>query len=131
MNHLITSLIILSILGIIDTVYLISSRIKKKPLVCMVGDDCNKVVHSKFSKIFYINNDILGLGYYILIIASALYLAYISKNILLSMQIISGISLLTAIFLFFIQSRILKKYCFYCVVSAILNLGIFLVFLMF
>ena len=125
-----TFLIILSVLGILVTLYLISSRVKKKPLVCMIGDDCNKVVESKYSKIFYINNDILGLGYYLPVLVSALYLIYISKNILLPMQIISGISVLTSIFLFFIQLRIIKKYCFYCNVSNLINLFIFLVFLM-
>lgn len=127
---LLTNLLtIFAVLGIINTSYLILSRIKKKPLICPIDGDCNKVVKSKYSHIFYINNDSLGFIYYLLVLVTTIFLFY-SKNILFFMKIISGISLLASIFLFFIQTQVLKKYCFYCNLSNLLNLAIFVIFLL-
>lgn len=120
-------LIILAILGIVNTSYLIIKRVKKKSLVCFIGSDCNTVIKSKYSKIFFINNDTLGFVYYLLIIIFALYFIFISKKILFLIQIISGIAVISSLLLFYIQARILKKYCFYCNLSNLLNMLIFLV----
>ena len=120
-------LIILAILGIVNTAYLIVKRVNKKPLVCIMGSNCNKVIRSKYSRIFFINNDTLGFIYYLLLITFALYFSFISEKILFLMQIISGIAVIVSLLLFYIQARILKKYCFYCNLSNLLNILIFLV----
>ena len=126
MNLLIIFVIILAILGIINTSYLIISRLKKRKLICPINQDCNKVVESKWSKIFYINNDYLGLLYYLFILIGVLYLNFVSENILFIMKIVSIISLSFSIFLFYIQARIIKSYCFYCILSLLINLFIFI-----
>ena len=120
-------LIILAILGIVNTAYLIIKRVKKKSLVCFIGSNCNTVIKSKYSKIFFINNDVLGFIYYLLLITFALYFIFISKKILFLMQIISGIAVIASLLLFYIQARILKKYCSYCNISNLLNILIFLI----
>ena len=70
----IVSLIVLAILGIFDSGYLVKKRVKKQPLSCPIDGGCEKVVESKWNKIFFIKNDFLGLFYYILILFLALYL---------------------------------------------------------
>ena len=127
MNHqLITLLIIFGILGIINSVFLIKKRLRKEPLVCPIGDDCNKVIESKYNKILFVKNDVLGLIYYVLIIVS-LYFLLVSKNILVLMQIISGLALLVSLYLFYIQARVIREYCFYCNLATLINLFIFLI----
>ncbi len=123
-------LIIFAVLGIINTSYLISNRINKKPLVCPFDKNCNKVVKSKYSHIFYVNNDIIGLGYYFLILVVAFYFLFVSENLLFIIKIISGIAFLVSIFLFFIQAKVIKSYCFYCNLSNLLNVAIFVIFLL-
>jgi len=126
MNLPIISLIILAILGIINTLYLIISRLNKRKLICPINQDCNKVVESKWGKIFYINNDYLGLLYYLFILIGLLYLNFVSENILFIMKIVSIVSLSFSIFLFYIQVKIIKSYCFYCILSLLLNFLIFI-----
>ncbi|MEK6844971.1 MAG: vitamin K epoxide reductase family protein [Nanoarchaeota archaeon] len=124
-TEFVVSLIVLAILGIFDSGYLIKKRVKKQPLSCPIDGRCEKVVESKWNAIFFIKNDFLGLLYYVLILFLALYLFFISENLLLLTQIISGISLLFSLVLVFIQSKIIKEYCFYCLISALINLLIF------
>ena len=121
-------LIIFAILGLINTSYLILSRIKKKSLVCPIDEDCNKVVKSKYNHLFYIHNEDLGFIYYLLILITVIFL-FSSKNIIFFMKIISGVALLVSIFLLFIQSKVLKSHCFYCNLSNLINLAIFVIFL--
>ncbi len=90
----IVSLIVLAILGIFDSGYLIKKRVKKQPLSCPINGKCEKVVESKWNKIFFIKNDILGLFYYVLILFLSLYLFFVSEKLLFLTKLISGASLL-------------------------------------
>ena len=121
----VVSLIVLAILGIFDSGYLIKKRVKKQPLTCPINGGCEKVVESKWNAIFFIKNDFLGLFYYILILFLVLYLFFISEKLLFITKIVSGASLLFSLFLVFIQAKIIKEYCFYCLISALINLLIF------
>ncbi len=124
-TEFVVSLIVLAILGIFDSGYLIKKRVKKQPLTCPINGGCEKVVESKWNSIFLIKNDLLGLFYYILILFLVLYLFFISEKLLFLTKIISGASLLLSLVLVFIQAKIIKEYCFYCLISALINLLIF------
>src|SRR3989344_3961588 len=57
----------LSAIGISETMYLIRTRIAAEEPVCPIGEGCATVLTSKYSKIFIIPNDILGLLAYVVI----------------------------------------------------------------
>ncbi|MDP6642136.1 MAG: vitamin K epoxide reductase family protein [Candidatus Nanoarchaeia archaeon] len=125
----IVSLIVLALLGIIDSGYLTYKHFKReKKLVCPIGDNCSDVVESDYGKTFGIKNEILGLIFYLSAFVIGIYLLYdgslLIKNILL---IGSGLGVLFSGFLTYIQAKILKNYCFYCLISAALTVLIFIV----
>ena len=123
----ITTLLVLGLLGVIDTTYLIRKSREKKPLVCPIGEDCNKVLDSKWNKIFFVKNGILGLLFYVgIIVGAILLLLEFNETILKILTIGSGIGVLFSGFLVFIQTRVIKNYCFYCLISALINVLIFL-----
>lgn len=125
-NIFVFSLGLLAILGIINSGHLILERIKRKPLVCPIGGDCNDVLTSKYSKIFFVKNDVLGFLYYVFILVLAFIISSLSTNLIKYELIISGIALLFSAYLVFVQAKVLRKYCFYCLISALINLLIFL-----
>ncbi len=125
-TEFIVSLIVLAILGIFDSGYIIKKRVKKQPLSCPIDGGCEKVVESKWNAIFFIKNDVLGLFYYILILFLVLYSFFISDKLLILTKLLSGASLLFSLVLVFIQAKIIKEYCFYCLISALINLLIFI-----
>ncbi|MBI2057354.1 hypothetical protein HYT91_03815, partial [Candidatus Pacearchaeota archaeon] len=120
------SLIVLAILGIFISGFLIKNRIKKKPVTCPIDGGCDEVLESKWNSIFFIKNDLLGLFYYILILFFALYLFFVSDKLVFFIKIISAIALFFSLILVFIQAKIIKEYCFYCLISSGINLLIFL-----
>lgn len=126
MNFLEITLIILSIAGISISGFIILKRSKKQPLVCPINQDCNKVVNSKWSKIFFVKNDIIGILYYLFILILSIIVILNENPIPTISKIISGIALIFSTFLAFVQIKILKNYCFYCLLSSAINLLIFI-----
>lgn len=119
-----TTLLILAILGLAITIYLVYTRTQKKALACN-NDQCHAVLDSKYNKIFGINNDILGVLYYLVIIIEYFLLTALMTNMIIYFQIITSIALLGSIYLLYIQAFVLRKYCIYCIGTAIINFGIF------
>ncbi len=118
----------LSLGGIIDTSYLLYQHYKKKPLVCPMDHDCSVVTESKWSKVFFVRNEILGLSFYLLILISliaSVILPNFSSKIYLFLFIFSIIGVAFSIFLVYLQVYKIRDYCFYCLISAFLTLLIF------
>jgi uncharacterized membrane protein len=121
--------IVLAIAGILDAGYLIYKHyFEKKPLVCPIGYDCNAVVESKWGTIFGIRNEILGLLFYMGMfvgILATIFFPMWSGTMLLFLLIGSGIGLAFSIFLTILQIYVIKNICFYCVISAVITLLLF------
>jgi|SRR3989344_6143397 len=108
-------------LGISETVYLIKKRFLLQKPVCPIGENCLAVLESKYSRIFIIPNDLLGLLFYI---ACSLITAFLVIGIgplplwdsIIKVLIILG-SLLS-IFFTYLQWYVIKAWCFWCLMSA-------------
>jgi uncharacterized membrane protein len=120
-----TFLLILAISGIIISSYLIYSRKKYNRVLICPTNECNDVLDSKYSDIFSIKNDILGLVYYLIIFGEYFLLTYLMTGLLIYFKIISSTALFFSIYLLYVQVKILGKYCIYCILSAIINMFIF------
>jgi len=118
-------ILLLSFLGISDSLYLIYKNRPSKTLVCPINGNCHAVLESKWNKFLGVKNEIWGLLYYFGIIGLAIL--FITNFILLEI-LLSAVSFgfLYSAFLTYIQFAKLKAYCFYCLVSATINLLLFL-----
>lgn len=114
-------ILFLSFIGIVETAYLIRQRkIKERP-ICILGKECHKVLESKYSKLIGVNNDILGLLFYIAIFILSIMLAVSFGQrafLILLTKIFAIAGFLFSLILIFIQWRIIKSWCFWCVLSA-------------
>jgi|TARA_Y100000310_G_scaffold345855_1_gene471471 uncharacterized membrane protein len=117
-------LIILALIGLAISFYIYSSKRSGKHLFCPNKQDCDAVVRSKYGKIFGFENTIFGMLFYILII---IYDVSLQANqnlfkgdiIYYSIVGISFISVVFSAYLTFVQAFILKKWCYYCIISSI------------
>ena len=112
---------VLSVFGIAETAYLIRQRKVKERPVCIFNEECHKVLESKYNKILGVNNDVLGLIFYILIsFLTILLLAKTGPQALLIVlsKIFIFAGALFSIALIFIQWRLIKAWCFWCLLSA-------------
>ncbi len=111
----------LSCIGISETVYLVKERLLSQKPICPIGDDCSIVLESKYNKIFLIPNDVAGLLFYI---TCSLLTAFLVIGIgplplwdIMSKILIAGGSVLS-VFLTYLQFKIIKAWCFWCLMSA-------------
>ncbi len=133
------SIFILSLSGAAIAIYLIRQRKIHEMPVCILGDECHKVLKSKYNKLLGINNDILGLLFYILVSALSIYILvpilinspfFILRPLyilILGAVLFSGA--LLSVVLLFIQWRLIKSWCLWCVLSSIINILMVIIFL--
>ena len=123
------SFIVLSVAGIVDSGYLIWQHYHKKPLVCPLDHNCDVVTESRWSHIFGVRNEVLGLLFYLLLVGgilSSLFLPILQETIYFFLLLATMGGVLLSIFLTSIQIFIIKNYCFYCLISALLSFLLFL-----
>ena len=111
----------LSSIGISETVYLIRKRIALEKPICPIGGGCEKVLESKYNKIFFIHNDVVGLLSYIIISVIAAFLVIeVPPATLWSLliKILVVTASLASLFFTYLQWRVLRAWCFWCLMSA-------------
>lgn len=122
--------IVLAFAGLVNAGYLTYKHyFEKKPLVCPIGHDCNAVVESRWGNIFGIRNEILGVAYYSAMlffgIASVCWpnlLTFLPSLVIIA----ASLGLVFSIFLTLVQKFAIKDYCFYCLISAVISLLLFI-----
>ena len=111
---------IFSIIGILDTLYLIYHKVKKSEVACpfFPKEWCYKVQHSKQSKTLGIPNSILGFCMYLLIIILT-HLFAIAIIPFWPLFIIITFGFLFSLYFLFVQAFVLRAFCTWCVLSFI------------
>ena len=117
-------------LGLFLSWYIYHKKGKKEKLVCFVGDDCNKVIKSRYSKVLGIDNEIIGIFYYafIIILALSLFLGIdaVAGIPVFNLLIIMGaLASLFAVALLVIQAFVIKEWCEYCLLASAITIVIF------
>lgn len=123
------SFLALAIGGIITSGYLVWQHYhrQQQPLVCPLNHDCSIVTESKWSHIFYVRNEVLGLLFYVGMVLAGIILSFNAAFLpVLWIRLGTGFGVLFSLFLVYIQAKIIKDYCFYCLISALLTVLLFL-----
>lgn len=124
--------ILFGFLGLAASFYIFIKKSKKQPLTCHIDHGgCNVVVNSKYSRMFGVPNEAIGLLYYggVVILGllelAGVRLLSIPLFLLLFLGVAAG-SALFSLVLIFVQAFVLKSWCEYCLVSAVSSIAIFL-----
>jgi uncharacterized membrane protein len=116
----------LASLGLADSLYLLVKKLKNEKIVCFLGQDCDKVVKSKYGKTFGIPNEVPGIFFYVVVFGGALLLSQ-GREMILGLSVISLLRIaailaaLVSLYLIGVQAFSLKMWCEYCVASALIN----------
>lgn len=110
--------------------YIYYTKRHQEQLVCPVGSDCNAVITSRYSKFLGVSLEYWGMLYYSLILIAYLVLLFAPQ--LLSKLFLSGLTLCTtgaflfSLYLLFVQAFLLRQWCIWCLLSAMLSITIFI-----
>jgi uncharacterized membrane protein len=121
------------IIGFCISIYIYFTKQRKQThaMVCPVGGHCDAVITSKYGKTFGIENTLLGMLYYGLIVLYFL-LGWLGitlpqpevLGLLVKLATVGGF--LFSVYLISVMQFKLKQWCSWCVGSAICSTGIFL-----
>lgn len=130
-KNIFISLLILSTIGLLDSLYLYYIRITSTPIVCFQGSTgCQVVNSSRYATIYGIPNGLIGfLGYTAILIL--LIILKIKPGSLTNIRYLlfgfSFVGFLYSFFLTFVSIFILKAECPFCILSAIMMTSIFII----
>ncbi len=121
--------IILSVVGLTDSIYLAVLKLTGNRQMCLEGlGDCWTVNTSRYASLFGIPISLLGAGAYLLILALLLLEHRSGRFHLLSPVVIFGLTLtglVYSIYLTYLEVAVLKAICPFCVLSAVVMLLLF------
>lgn len=120
-------IIFLGFLGFIISFYI---YVKKDSDDKLLG---RSVIGSKYGKILGIPNEILGMIYYgtviLIYVLSQTFPIFQLQYVVQVVFIIIGVAFLLSIYLTVVQIFILKDFCAWCLISAIINILIFITYI--
>lgn len=124
------SILACAIGGFSVSAYIYQTVQRKKTLTCPIGHTCDSVVHSKYGETFGFKNTLLGMLYYggialIYVLEIIEEIQFIPHKQYLLLGITTG-AFFFSLYLIYIQAFVLKEWCSWCVLSALLTTGIFL-----
>ena len=119
-----------SLIGFLDSVYLVSSEARGSVACDVVGFNCNAVLTSVYSKFFGIPLAWWGVFFYFsLFLLAVVYLDVKRKFILQLIEIWLWSGFVVSLILLYIQAFVLKAFCIYCLISEIAVFGMVLGYL--
>lgn len=137
----------LAIIGAVDTGYLIYKRHKSEAPVCPLKGDCSFVLNSKYNMTLNVHNDVLGFWFFASILifmgvmsATPLFYSSIPEESMWIFTIFFGVGAIGTLVgtmyafgmtlrLLYLQFFVIKKMCFWCVLSSICIIGMFSIIL--
>lgn len=122
MNYIV---LLFSILGFISALIIYINNQKKNPHMCPRKGGCNLVTKGKYSRLFGFQNDILGMMYYTSLIVLIPFIN-IDYEVLTFVRTLSIFGFVFSIYFIYLQMKVIKSWCMWCVISAISSTVIFI-----
>jgi uncharacterized membrane protein len=112
------ALILISFLGLIDTLYLGMKR--GKPVACSLTTGCEEVLSSRYSAVAGVPISWFGFAFYLTVFSAAIFSVFGDDRLLQLVFWPALLAFLISMALVGIQAFVLHAYCQYCLGSAIL-----------
>ena len=125
----VATFIALAILGMANAGYLAYAHRRRVPLICPLDHDCGAVTESGWARVAGIRNELLGVFFYAAALGFALTPLFLPDNavsIKIASIFFTGAGLIFSVFLTFLQAFVIKQYCFYCLISALITMLLFI-----
>jgi uncharacterized membrane protein len=128
-RSVLTLVIVLSFIGLADSIYLMKHEVDGTPLLCSITglSGCNIVANSAYSYLFGIPLAELGIIFYCAMLVLACFeyfFSHIHARRLLHLTAFAGI--LSSAYFMYAQVFLIKALCIYCVGSAVITLVLFI-----
>lgn len=114
-------------IGVLDTAYLTYDHYSESDSFCNLLEGCDLVTSSVYNNLFGVPLALLGLFYYLLVTALAIYLYRqgVFGQILPVLTSLTAFGLAFSVYLTYLQYAVIGAWCQYCLLSAVLAVLLF------
>ncbi len=120
--------IALSFVGILDSFYLVITKLSETDAACSILEGCDVVLNSSYSMVGPIPLAVFGFMYYLFIFFASLY--FLSRPQKIRVFVVSSwltaIGFLFSLYFTYLQAFVLEAYCTYCLTSALISTVLFI-----
>ena len=111
-----------SLLGLVDSIYLTVEHLSGRSVRCTIVRGCSEVLSSPYASIRGVPLALIGAIAYFTVFSLATLAAFKYKSAARLLPIIVGIMFLTTLWLFYLQAFVIKAFCQFCLLSALVTL---------
>lgn len=116
--------------GFVVSWYIEHKKRKKEKLICIIGEDCDKILNSRYGRVFGVPLEVFGMLYYAVVVLLSVLLLAGTKVVgaLTVACILVSLGAFAAFFsvvLIYIQCCVIKEWCEYCLASTGISIFIF------
>ncbi len=114
----------LSLVGLVDAIYLTIHHYVARPVPCSIVEGCEKVLTSKYATVYNIPIAIFGAIAYFLVIVLVIFSTFTGKFrslLLIQTAIMAGFSA----WLVYLQAFVIESFCQFCLLSAGISFALF------
>lgn len=123
------ALLVLSFIGFADAAFLTIKHYTGAPIPCSILDGCDTVTNSVYSQIASVPVALIGALFYLTVFVLALVnwqLAQPGRKLVKMLWWLSLVAFLASLGLVYLQGFVIKAWCLYCLISALISTLIFL-----
>jgi uncharacterized membrane protein len=111
-----------SLIGLVDSIYLTIEHLSGRSVQCTIIRGCSEVLSSPYASIRGVPLALLGAIAYFTVFSLATLAAFGYKSMARLLPIVVGIMFLTTLWLFYLQAFVIKAFCQFCLLSALVTL---------
>ena len=111
-----------SLIGLIDSIYLTVEHLSGRSVKCTIVSGCSEVLSSPYASVRGVPLALIGAIAYFIVFSLATLAAFDYRSAGRLLPIIVGAMFLTTLWLFYLQAFVIKAFCQFCLLSALVTL---------
>ena len=111
-----------SLIGLADSIYLTVEHLSGRSVRCTIVRGCSEVLSSPYASVRGVPLALVGAIAYFTVFSLATLAAFGYKSTARLLPIVVGIMFFTTLWLFYLQAFVIKAFCQFCLLSALVTL---------
>jgi uncharacterized membrane protein len=112
---------VVSLVGLVDSIYLTVEHLAGRSVKCTIVHGCSEVLSSQYASYRGIPLALVGATAYFIVFSLATLAAFGYKSAGKLLPIVVGLMFLTTLWLFYLQAIVIKAFCQFCLLSALVT----------
>ncbi len=113
---------LVSLIGLVDSIYLTVEHLSGRSVKCTIVKGCSEVLSSPYASVRGVPLALIGATAYFIVFSLATLAAFGYKSAGKLLPIIVAVMFLTTLWLFYLQAFVIKAFCQFCLLSALVTL---------